>query len=124
MNSNHIPHEFHESHLAGDQVPLAARIQRCPAGHLFDYGSRVGSLNAEGCHGRELMAGATGDDHATETRISDLNFPRPKLVSVEFTMQCHAEDLIPHDPGAMLGSDKVSTGIHWQGVVQIVVGLC
>ena len=51
MNINHIPHEFHESHLAGDQVPLAARIQRCPEGHLFDYGSRVGSLTLKGAMG-------------------------------------------------------------------------
>lgn len=31
-------------------------------------------------------------------------------------MQCHAEDLISHDRGAMLGSDKVSTGVNWRAV--------
>lgn len=57
------------------------------------------------------------DDHFQDSFQSlTFKFPRPKLVSVEFTMQCHAEDLISHDRGAMLGSDKVSTGVNWRAV--------
>ena len=36
-------------------------------------------------------------------RSTRLVQPRPKLVSVEFSIQCHAEDLLPDDRLAILG---------------------